>query len=264
MANAAVQFLDEGETITFSYDVTVDDGNGGTDTARATVDITCTNDGPSAGDDSVDVTEDTAADVTAQLLANDDDIDGDGLAITGVSNATGGTVDLTAGVVTFTGSANLCGDGVGGFDYDMSDGQGGSDSASVTVDITCVNDPPVAAADVREILAVGARGGSLIQEDGDAELASHALAELAGERDPATLAKAVLPKGERVEIVDGARGGMRIAVLDHGAVRKRPDGRFRPGNVHAPLSAVVPDVKYSSSVSSARVSPSGAKAGSAE
>ena len=33
-----------------------------------------------------------------------------------------------------------------------------------------------------------------------------------------------------------------FAVLDHGAVRKRPDGRFRPGNVHAPLSAVVPDV----------------------
>ena len=36
--------------------------------------------------------------------------------------------------------------------------------------------------------------------------------------------------------------GHEFAVLDHGAVRKRPDGRFRPGNVHAPLSAVVPDV----------------------
>jgi assimilatory nitrate reductase catalytic subunit len=48
------------------------------------------------------------------------------------------------------------------------------------------------------------------------------LVELAGEGDPATLAKAVLPKGERVEIVDGARGGLRIAVLGGG----RPGGRL--------------------------------------
>ena len=42
------------------------------------------------------------------------------------------------------------------------------------------------------------------------------LVELAGTRDPAALAKAVLPKGERVEIADPARGGIRIAVLDTG------------------------------------------------
>ena len=42
------------------------------------------------------------------------------------------------------------------------------------------------------------------------------LVELAGSRDPAALAKLLLPKGERVEILDPARGGLRIAVLEHG------------------------------------------------
>jgi assimilatory nitrate reductase catalytic subunit len=42
------------------------------------------------------------------------------------------------------------------------------------------------------------------------------LVELAGEGDPTVLARAVLPPGERVEIVDRARGGLRTAVLDQG------------------------------------------------
>ncbi len=45
------------------------------------------------------------------------------------------------------------------------------------------------------------------------------LVELAGEGDPAALAKALLPGGERIEIVDGARGGLRVAVLDGGRLR---------------------------------------------
>jgi assimilatory nitrate reductase catalytic subunit len=42
------------------------------------------------------------------------------------------------------------------------------------------------------------------------------LVELAGDGDPALLAKAVLPPGERVEILDGARGSLRCAVLQDG------------------------------------------------
>jgi assimilatory nitrate reductase catalytic subunit len=47
------------------------------------------------------------------------------------------------------------------------------------------------------------------------------LVELAGEGDPAAFARAVLPPGERVEIVDGARGGLRTAVLDGGKLGGR-------------------------------------------
>ncbi|NDO74986.1 retention module-containing protein, partial [Shewanella sp. SE1] len=46
IANNLVQFLAVGETITLSFDVTVDDGNGGTDTETVTVTITGTNDAP--------------------------------------------------------------------------------------------------------------------------------------------------------------------------------------------------------------------------
>ena len=42
------------------------------------------------------------------------------------------------------------------------------------------------------------------------------LVELAGDGDPASLAKAVLPKGERVETIDRARGSLRLGVLDKG------------------------------------------------
>jgi assimilatory nitrate reductase catalytic subunit len=42
------------------------------------------------------------------------------------------------------------------------------------------------------------------------------LVEVAGDGDPALLAKAVLPRGEKVEILDGARGGLRTAVIENG------------------------------------------------
>jgi assimilatory nitrate reductase catalytic subunit len=42
------------------------------------------------------------------------------------------------------------------------------------------------------------------------------LVELAGDGDPAPLAKAVLPRGERVETVDRARGSLRVAVTAEG------------------------------------------------
>ncbi len=44
------------------------------------------------------------------------------------------------------------------------------------------------------------------------------LVELAGDGDTAALAKAVLPQGERVEIIDAARGGLRVAILAAGRV----------------------------------------------
>ena len=68
-----------------------------------TIDLECVNDAPVAVDDSASGTEDTDVVVTdGDLLANDTDTEDDALSVTGVSNPTGGTVDLTAGVVTFT------------------------------------------------------------------------------------------------------------------------------------------------------------------
>jgi assimilatory nitrate reductase catalytic subunit len=44
------------------------------------------------------------------------------------------------------------------------------------------------------------------------------LVEFAGDGTTAVLEKAVLPKGERVEILDTARGGLRVAILNHGRI----------------------------------------------
>src|SRR5262245_50681503 len=78
-----------------------------------TINVTPAQDPPVANDDTVTIDEDTPTDVTAQVLANDNDPDGDTLSVTGVSNPTGGSVDLSGGVVTFTPTADLCGDDAG-------------------------------------------------------------------------------------------------------------------------------------------------------
>ena len=129
------------------FDYTISDGHGGVATAHATVGVTCVNDAPVAGADTVAVTEDTATDLTTDILANDTDVDGDTLFVAGASGATGGELGYSAIThhVTFTPDANLCGLGAGGFDYLVSDGAL-TDPAHVTIDVTCENDNPVAAA----------------------------------------------------------------------------------------------------------------------
>ena len=135
--------------------------------------VTPINVAPVANDDTVTVDEDTPTDVTAQLLANDTDLDGDTLVVSAVSNASGGSVQLASDVVTFTPAADLCGTGVGSFDYDISDGNGGSDSASVTVDVDCLNDAPVAVDDTAsgtEDMPVTIDPADLVADDTDVDL----------------------------------------------------------------------------------------------
>ena len=176
------------------FDYTVDDGNGGTDTGHVAIDLTCVNDAPVAGDDTKTVDEDTATDVTAGLLDNDTDTEGDTLSVTGASGATGGTVDLTAGVVTFTPAADACGTAEGGFDYTIDDGNGGTDTGHVTVDVTCENDAPVAVDD-------GASG----TQDADVVISGDTLAANDTDADTDTLSvtNVANPSGGTVDLTTG-------------------------------------------------------------
>ena len=72
------------------------------------------------------------------LLANDSDVDGDALTVVSVQNAVNGTVSLLNGVVTFTPTANYY--GLATYTYTISDGHGGTDTATVTMNILPVND----------------------------------------------------------------------------------------------------------------------------
>ncbi|WP_415920388.1 Ig-like domain-containing protein [Tateyamaria sp. SN6-1] len=128
-------------TITY----TVDDGNGGTDEGQALVNVGAVNDGPTAIDDSETTDEDTP--VTIDVVANDEDPDGDDLIITAASvPADQGTVDIVDNKLVFTPAENFNGDVT--IDYSITDGNGGTDSAQVDVTVVPVNDDPVAVDDI--------------------------------------------------------------------------------------------------------------------
>ena len=103
---------------------------------------------PVAVDDTFATAEDTQLDLpvsgAGSPAANDTDPNGDARTVTAVGGPTGGTVGIAAGTISFVPTANLCGAGAGGFDYTVSDGNGGSDVGHVTVDISCTPDPAVA------------------------------------------------------------------------------------------------------------------------
>jgi Ca2+-binding RTX toxin-like protein len=122
---------------TFRY--TVNDGNGGTATQAVTLDITPVNDAPVAISDSATTNANTPLILSAAtLLANDTDIDGDTLRLSGVSNAINGTATINAsGNVVFTPTPGFS--GIGSFNYTVSDG---STTSTATVTITVI-DPPL-------------------------------------------------------------------------------------------------------------------------
>jgi hypothetical protein len=137
---------------TSTITITVSDGSLSTsDTFVLTVNAV--NDAPVADDETVLGTEDTTFDtLTSVLLTGDTDVEGDTLVVIAVSGATGGTatlmnagtpLDKTDDFVRFNPNADLCGSPAGGYDYTVSDGNGGSDAGHVTVNLTCVNDAPV-------------------------------------------------------------------------------------------------------------------------
>ncbi|BFM40186.1 Ig-like domain-containing protein [Synechocystis sp. LKSZ1] len=136
-----------------SFDYTISDGNGGTDTATVNGTINAVNDAPDAVNDSFSTNEDTQSAVL-NLLANDTDVDGNPLSITNIAGTvltpgtaqniavTNGTVNVSAGgQITFTPAANY--NGPVSFDYTISDGNGGTDTATVNGTINAVNDAPV-------------------------------------------------------------------------------------------------------------------------
>jgi hypothetical protein len=153
-----------------SFEYTVSDGNGGTDTGLVTITVT-DNAAPIAGDDTVPTTEDTPLSLNpATLLGNDTDADGDTLTITAVSNAINGTVALSGGLINFTPDANF--NGAASFVYTVSDGKGGTDTATVTVNVAAANDAPVAENDDRttvEDTALTIDVATLLANDTDVE-----------------------------------------------------------------------------------------------
>lgn len=125
----------------FDYTLT----NGG-DTGTVKVTVTCVQDDPVAANDTTTVLEDAAA-TTINVLSNDSDAEGDAFHIQSTTDPANGTVAITNGGadLTYIPDPNYCNDPPGNapdtFDYTLTPG---TDSATVEVTVTCVNDNPVA------------------------------------------------------------------------------------------------------------------------
>jgi hypothetical protein len=96
---------------------------------------------------------DAGQSVAINVLSNDTDPDGHALTVTDSDSATNGTVSCTASSCTFTAASDANGDG--SFDYTISDGNGGSDSATVSVTINAAGKTPL----ISEISDQSAQGG---------------------------------------------------------------------------------------------------------
>lgn len=120
-------------TDSFTYQVS--DGRGGVATAIVTVAVGPVQDAPVATADEAETDKNVPLTLPSDtLIANDFDADGEALSVIGVTNAVNGKVDLTPdGDVVFTPDNNFW--GTASFDYVVSDGVGGTDTATVRVDV---------------------------------------------------------------------------------------------------------------------------------
>ena len=131
---------------TFTYEVS--DGNGGTAQASVTITVGSVNDAPVPVSDTYSVDENgtlEVAQLSLGLVANDTDLDGDPLTVntTPIVDVTNGTLVLNAdGTFTYTPYANYFGSD--SFTYQVSDGNGGVATTSVSITVNEVyNAPPV-------------------------------------------------------------------------------------------------------------------------
>ena len=125
-----------------SFTYTVNGGSVGT----VSVTVNCDNDSPVAANDSATLPEDAPA-TSIDVLANDTDIDEGALTIADKSDGVHGTVAITGGGtgLTYQPDANYC--GPDSFTYSL---DGGS-TATVSVTITCTDDPPNASDDAVDL-----------------------------------------------------------------------------------------------------------------
>jgi T1SS-143 domain-containing protein len=141
IADSAIQFLAEGQTLIETYTVTIDDGRGGTTSQNVTITINGTNEAPTVGTDLIYVSDGTNVVIPwSSLLGNDTDADGDTLtitsatALTGISGSIPVTIDAVNRTVTFT-VPSLSGNDTTGnsFQYTVTDGHGHSQVGTVNV-----------------------------------------------------------------------------------------------------------------------------------
>ena len=169
---ADFEALAAGETQSVEFTFQVSDGHGGTAQETVTIDVSGTNDAPIAAADAISTGENTA--VTIDALSNDSDPDtSDTLTITGAAVTGGhGSVSIVGGQLSYDPGGAYDSLAVGEtanvlINYTIADGNGGVDTATVSVTVTGTNDGPIAQADTATTLESRAVTIDVLSNDSD-------------------------------------------------------------------------------------------------
>jgi len=140
--SAQLQALHRGVSVYDTFNYTISDGRGGLAIATITMQVDGQEGQPTAVDDTFTIQEDSNANVLNVLLNDLSDEEGDTVTVSSTQTAWQGTFAITGGGtgLTFTPNANYFGTFM--FNYTISDGYTGTDSASVTLTVTGINDAP--------------------------------------------------------------------------------------------------------------------------
>uniref|UniRef100_UPI0035B013C7 Ig-like domain-containing protein n=1 Tax=Zoogloea sp. TaxID=49181 RepID=UPI0035B013C7 len=144
-----------------SITVTATDASSAQASTRFDLTVANVNDDPVALADSVSTAEDTP--LTFDPTANDSDVDGDVLIVAAVTQGAHGRVSVVDGAIRYMPDADF--HGADSFSYVVSDGQGGSATARVSVTVTPVDDLPQAADDAWTTREDEALTGSVADND---------------------------------------------------------------------------------------------------
>jgi hypothetical protein len=120
-----------------SFSYTVDDGQGGTATATVSITVSVVNRAPVAIEDGISTvinqTEDSVY-TPITVLSNDTDADGDALSVVAVTQSEHGSVKISGRGIEYKPDANY--NGIDSFSYTISDGNGETATAIVTITVS--------------------------------------------------------------------------------------------------------------------------------
>ncbi len=217
LGNGSVTVSADGDStadVTFTY--TVMDRAGATASATVTVTINPMNDPPRAKDDYLTIDEDAQPSIS--VLSNDSDPEGDTLSILAVSVPKHGTATINGTKVDYVPTKDYYGTDY--FTYTVSDGNGGTATATVHITLKPVNDAPT----IEQITS--GEGGWSMEEDttasfdfavADAETAVSGLIIKITSLDPAII------KTEQISLSTSESGNKTITVTPeanaHGEAR---------------------------------------------
>ena len=155
---------------TDNFTVAVTDDLGGTTTQLVSITLANVNDAPVAINDHYSTNEDTT--LTDNLLDNDTDTEGNTLSVSSelALNPSHGLVTLNAnGTFSYIPNQNF--EGSDEFVYEISDGMGGTATATVSINVNSVNDAPLAndaSFEIESLISNGTVVGQFIASDADA------------------------------------------------------------------------------------------------